>query len=40
MLQITAPWSTEVSAGGVHNTSSIEKDVTSVVHLTLQIEAP
>jgi hypothetical protein len=38
VLQITRPWSTEVSAGGMNDTSSVEKDVTSVVHLTLAIE--
>lgn len=40
VLQITAPWSTEVSSGGLNDTGSIEKDITSVVHLTLQIETP
>jgi hypothetical protein len=38
VLQITRPFSTEVTSGGVNDTSSIEKDITSVVHLTLQIE--
>jgi hypothetical protein len=38
VLQITRPWSTEVSSGGMNDTSSVEKDVTSVVHLTLAIE--
>lgn len=38
VLQITAPWSTETSSGGVHDTSTIDKDVTSVVHVTFQIE--
>lgn len=38
VLQITRPWSTEVSAGGTNDTSSVEKDVTSVVHLSLVIE--
>lgn len=40
VLQITPPWSTEVSSGGVNDTTSIEKDITSVVSLTVQIEAP
>jgi hypothetical protein len=39
VLQITPPWSTETSAGGMNDTSSIEKEITSVVHLTLQIES-
>ncbi len=39
VLQITPPWSTEVSSGGMNDTSTIEKDITSVVHLTLQVEA-
>ncbi|MCC6741519.1 MAG: SIMPL domain-containing protein [Planctomycetia bacterium] len=39
ILQITPPWSTEVSSGGMNDTSSIEKDVTAVVHLTFAIEA-
>jgi hypothetical protein len=38
VLQITPPWSTEVSEGGVNDTSTIEKQVTAVVHLTLMIE--
>lgn len=38
VLQITRPWSTEVTSGGSNDTSSIEKDVSSVVHLTLVIE--
>jgi uncharacterized protein len=37
VLQITKPWSTEVSAGGMSDTSSVEKDVTAVVHLTLLV---
>ncbi len=37
VLQITPPWSTEVTASGVNDASSIEKDITSVVHLTLMI---
>lgn len=36
-LQITPPWSTEVSSGGVNDTTTIEKDVTSVVHLSFAI---
>jgi hypothetical protein len=38
VLQITRPWSTEVTSGGANDTSSVEKDVTSVVHLSLVIE--
>lgn len=38
VLQITRPWSTEVSSGGSNDSSSIDKDVSSVVHLTLVIE--
>jgi hypothetical protein len=40
VLQITPPWSSEVAPGGMNDTSSIEKDITSVVHLTLLIESP
>jgi hypothetical protein len=38
VLQITRPYSTDVSDSGYHDTSSIEKDVTSVVTLTLGVE--
>jgi hypothetical protein len=38
VLQITKPWSTEVTSGGANDTSSVEKDVTSVVHLSMVIE--
>ncbi len=38
VLQITRPWSTEVSSGGISDTTTIEKDVTSVVHVTFMIE--
>lgn len=38
VLQITHPWSTDVTGSGVNDTSSIEKDVTAVVHLTFAIE--
>lgn len=38
VLQITAPWSTEVASYGIHDTSTIDKDVTAVVHLTFHIE--
>ncbi len=38
VLQITTPWSTAVSGGGINDTSTIEKDVTAVVHLTFMIE--
>ena len=37
VLQITPPWSTDVSSSGINDTSSIEKDITSVVHLNLEI---
>jgi hypothetical protein len=39
VLQITRPWSTETSAGGTSDTSSVEKDIAAVVHLSLVIEA-
>jgi len=38
VLQITRPWSTEVTSSGANDTSSVEKDVTSVVHLSLVID--
>jgi len=38
VLQITPPWSNEVSSGGINDTSSIEKDITAVVHLKITIE--
>lgn len=38
VLQITRPWSTEVTSSGANDTSSVEKDVTAVVHLSLVIE--
>jgi hypothetical protein len=38
VLQITRPNSTEVSSSGVNDTSSIEKDVTAVVSLTLGLK--
>lgn len=37
VLQITQPWSTEVSSGGINDTSTIEKDITSVVSLDVAI---
>lgn len=37
VLQITRPWSTEVTSSGANDTTSVEKDVTSVVHLVLAI---
>jgi hypothetical protein len=37
VLQITKPDSTEVSDGGINDTTSVEKDVTAVVSLTMQI---
>lgn len=39
VLQITEPNSTAVSGEGIHDTSTIEKDVTSVVTLTLGIRS-
>jgi hypothetical protein len=39
VLQITPPWSTEVSAGGQNDTTTIEKDITSVVSLDVAILA-
>jgi len=38
VLQITRPFSTEVSDSGINDTTSIEKDVMSVVTLTLGVE--
>jgi hypothetical protein len=38
VLQVTTPWSTEVSDTGVDDTSTIEKDAKSVVHLTFIVE--
>ncbi len=38
VLQILKPWSTDVTSGGSNDTSSVEKDVLSVVHLSLVIE--
>lgn len=38
VLQITRPYSTEVTDSGINDTSSIEKDVMSVVTLTLGVE--
>ncbi|MCI0341908.1 MAG: SIMPL domain-containing protein [Planctomycetales bacterium] len=38
VLQITPPWSTEASSEGIHDTSTVEKDVTAVVRLTFMIE--
>jgi hypothetical protein len=38
VLQITQPNSTEVSAGGMYDTSTIDKDVTSVVPLSLGLK--
>jgi hypothetical protein len=37
VLQITKPWSTEVRSGGINDTSTIEKDITSVVSLDVAI---
>ncbi|HZE99841.1 MAG TPA: SIMPL domain-containing protein [Planctomycetota bacterium] len=38
VLQVTRPWSTETTSSGANDTSSVEKDVMSVVHLTLTID--
>ena len=38
VLQIVRPWSTDVTSSGSNDTSSVEKDVLSVVHLSLVIE--
>ena len=38
VMQITTPDSTEVSEGGIYDTSSIEKDVRAVVNLTFGME--
>jgi len=38
VLQVTAPHSTETSSEGVYDTSTIEKDVTAVVALTIVVE--
>lgn len=38
IIQITEPNSTEVSSGGIYDTSTIEKDVSVVVTLTLGVE--
>jgi len=38
VLQITQPFSTEVSAEGIYDTSTIDKDAQAVVTVTFQIE--
>lgn len=38
VLQITPPWSTDVSSSGINDTSTIEKDVQTTVRLTVMIE--
>lgn len=38
VIQITQPYSTDVSDSGLHDTSTIEKDVQAVVSLTFHIE--
>lgn len=38
VLPITRPNSTETSSQGIHDTSTIDKDVTSIVTLTLVVE--
>jgi uncharacterized protein len=38
VLQITRPESTEVSDDGINDTSTVEKDVTAVVALTMRLE--
>ncbi len=37
-FQITSRFSTEVSSGGVYNTTTIEKDITAVVSVTFAVE--
>lgn len=39
-LQVVQPNSTEVSAGGLYDTSTIEKDVTAVVTVTFAVARP
>ncbi len=39
VLQITQPFSTEVSDYGIHDTATIDKDVQAVVTVTFRIEA-
>ncbi len=39
VLQITQPYSTDVSDYGIHDTSTIDKDITAVVTVTFRIEA-
>jgi len=39
VLQITRPWSTETTSSGANDTSSVEKDVTAVVHLSMLIKS-
>jgi len=39
VLQITRPFSTEVSGYGVHDTGTIDKDVQAVVTASFRIEA-
>ncbi len=39
VLQITPPWSVDVSDSGLNDTSSIEKDVTAVMRLAFAIES-
>jgi len=38
VLQITPPDSSEVTGYGVNDTSSLEKDITAVVHMTFSID--
>jgi hypothetical protein len=38
VMQITPPDSSEVSGYGVNDTSSLEKDITAVVHMTFSID--
>ena len=38
VLQITRPECTEVSSSGIYDTSTIDKDVNSVVSLTFALE--
>jgi hypothetical protein len=38
VMQITPPDSNEVSGSGVNDTTSLEKDITAVVHMTFEID--
>ena len=38
VLQIALPDSSEVTGYGVNDTTSLEKDITAIVHMTFSIE--